>query len=238
MSGVLVLAGLLIAVPLSDNLPPETAAPPPQPLPSLEIRRGDGRTTIISDDTHALRAELVALTDSLRSGSLTVSGGRIAVSGVASAGGGFRSALAALRDGLPDDLELELDVFVVDETLDVGELCRKMFETLKNPTVEFRQSGSSLRTSAAGALDRFVSFAANCRDGAIVIIGHSDAMGDADYNQALSEQRARAVADYLVERGVDASRLLVEGRGASEPIADNDTIGGRARNRRIEFELR
>lgn len=237
MIGLLALAGVLIALPLSD-VPPGPASSPSQRTPSLELRRSNGRTTIIIDGPNALRTKLIALVDSLRSGALTVVDRKITVSGVARTGGGFRPALAALRGALSDDTELEVDVFVVDDTMDVGVLCRRMFEAVRNPTIEFRQSGSTLRTSAVGALDRIVSFAASCRGGDIVIIGHSDAMGDADYNQLLSEQRARAVADYLVRRGVDAARLIVEGRGASQPIADNDTIGGRAANRRIEFELR
>ena len=54
----------------------------------------------------------------------------------------------------------------------------------------------------------------------------------------MSQARAQAVADYLIANGVAADRLVVEGRGSSEPIADNDTRYGRSLNRRIEFGLR
>ena len=58
------------------------------------------------------------------------------------------------------------------------------------------------------------------------------------WNRQLSLQRARIVADHLIAQGVDPERLLVDGRGSAEPIADNATALGRERNRRIEFELR
>jgi len=71
------------------------------------------------------------------------------------------------------------------------------------------------------------------------VIGHADSTGRAEYNQSLSERRALAVADYLTGRGgVLRDRLYVEGRGSSQPIADNTTDAGRAKNRRVEIVLR
>ncbi|MCG8468877.1 MAG: OmpA family protein [Gemmatimonadetes bacterium] len=67
----------------------------------------------------------------------------------------------------------------------------------------------------------------------IAIEGHTDSAGDDDYNQALSERRARAVVDYLVEAGIDPSRVTAVGRGESEPVADNSTEAGRQQNRRV-----
>ncbi|MDH5305387.1 MAG: OmpA family protein, partial [Gammaproteobacteria bacterium] len=72
----------------------------------------------------------------------------------------------------------------------------------------------------------------------IAVIGHSDATGSADGNLQISRARAAAVAAALQLRGVARDRLIVEGRGATQPIASNDTVAGRERNRRIEFELR
>lgn len=70
------------------------------------------------------------------------------------------------------------------------------------------------------------------------IIGHTDNMGTAQYNQRLSENRADAVRTYLIENGIAPNRITTEGRGASQPIADNDTDAGRQRNRRVEFIIR
>ncbi len=71
----------------------------------------------------------------------------------------------------------------------------------------------------------------------VSIIGHTDSQGEADFNQELSEGRAQAVVDYLVERGIDKSRLRAEGKGESEPISSNDTAEGRQDNRRVEIKV-
>jgi outer membrane protein OmpA-like peptidoglycan-associated protein len=69
------------------------------------------------------------------------------------------------------------------------------------------------------------------------VIGHTDAIGSADYNQWLSERRAGSVADYIQEREEIPARLYVAGRGKSEPTASNATVEGRAANRRVEILL-
>lgn len=71
----------------------------------------------------------------------------------------------------------------------------------------------------------------------VQVTGHADSVGSDQYNQSLSERRARAVADALVQRGVGSTRIYVVGRGESQPIASNDTEEGRARNRRVEILL-
>lgn len=71
----------------------------------------------------------------------------------------------------------------------------------------------------------------------IEVAGHTDDTGEADFNLALSERRAKAVMDYLIQYGVDTSRLTYRGYGESEPVADNTTIEGRARNRRVELRV-
>jgi outer membrane protein OmpA-like peptidoglycan-associated protein len=68
------------------------------------------------------------------------------------------------------------------------------------------------------------------------VIGHTDNQGAHDANMKLSEGRAKAVVDFLVERGIKKTRLDYEGRGPDQPIASNSTAAGRAKNRRIEFQ--
>lgn len=68
-------------------------------------------------------------------------------------------------------------------------------------------------------------------------IGYTDSTGSAATNQALSDNRARAVTNYLAQHGVSPARLTAEGRGPSSPIADNSTAEGRAMNRRVELFL-
>ena len=71
----------------------------------------------------------------------------------------------------------------------------------------------------------------------IEISGHSDNVGSYAYNQKLSEQRAKAVVDYLVGLGIESTRLEYTGYASSQPVATNDTEEGRAKNRRVEFKI-
>jgi outer membrane protein OmpA-like peptidoglycan-associated protein len=71
----------------------------------------------------------------------------------------------------------------------------------------------------------------------IHVIGHTDSKANDDFNQSLSERRAAAVVDYLVNKGVERERLVSMGKGESEPIADNGTEKGRQKNRRVEFKI-
>ena len=71
----------------------------------------------------------------------------------------------------------------------------------------------------------------------VTIVGHTDNVGGESVNNRLSLERAASVREYLRTHGVDPSRIMVNGRGEAEPIASNDTVGGRAENRRVEIFL-
>jgi len=75
-------------------------------------------------------------------------------------------------------------------------------------------------------------------DSYIVVEGHTDNVGSADLNQKLSEQRAKAVMQYLIDRGIDEKRLQAVGYGLTKPVADNKTEEGRAKNRRVELVIK
>jgi outer membrane protein OmpA-like peptidoglycan-associated protein len=69
------------------------------------------------------------------------------------------------------------------------------------------------------------------------VIGHTDSVGSASYNQQLSQRRARSVAEYLASQQIMPERLLVAGRGESQPVASNSTPEGRSKNRRVEIQI-
>jgi outer membrane protein OmpA-like peptidoglycan-associated protein len=71
----------------------------------------------------------------------------------------------------------------------------------------------------------------------ILIVGHTDSTGTVPHNMDLSIKRARSVRSYLIAAGVDGSRLSTQGKGETEPIADNRTTAGRAQNRRVEIVI-
>jgi OmpA-OmpF porin, OOP family len=71
----------------------------------------------------------------------------------------------------------------------------------------------------------------------IIAIGHTDSIGSEAYNKKLSLRRSDAVKAYLVSKGIEANRIYTEGKGKSQPIADNKTKEGRAKNRRVEIEV-
>ncbi|OOF20880.1 outer membrane beta-barrel protein [Salinivibrio sp. IB872] len=93
---------------------------------------------------------------------------------------------------------------------------------------------ATLSPQAAASLQPLINRLLQHEEATATIIGHTDSKGPAAYNQKLSERRAQAVADVFVDAGIDAERLTVMGKGESTPIASNDTVDGRAKNRRVE----
>ena len=71
----------------------------------------------------------------------------------------------------------------------------------------------------------------------IIAVGHTDAVGADGYNQSLSVKRSEAVKAYLVSKGIEKNRVYTEGKGEKQPVADNKTTEGRAKNRRVEIEV-
>ncbi|MCX7203509.1 MAG: OmpA family protein [Burkholderiales bacterium] len=71
----------------------------------------------------------------------------------------------------------------------------------------------------------------------VIAVGHTDSVGSEAYNQKLSLRRAEAVKAYLVSKGIEANRVYTEGKGTKQPVADNKTAEGRAKNRRVEIEV-
>lgn len=96
---------------------------------------------------------------------------------------------------------------------------------------------STLKPAGKRKLDELASRIASMQLEVVVATGHTDWTGTDAYNQKLSERRARAVKNYLVEKGFPAGRIFTDGKGEKQPVATNKTREGRAANRRVEVEL-
>ena len=95
---------------------------------------------------------------------------------------------------------------------------------------------SVLKPAAQASLDSLAGKVKSLTLEEIVAVGHTDSIGTDAYNQKLSIRRAEAVKKYLVSQGIEAKRIYVEGKGESQPVADNKTAEGRAKNRRVQIE--
>lgn len=103
--------------------------------------------------------------------------------------------------------------------------------------ISFDTGRSNIKPNLQPILDQFAQGLGNQPNTEIRIIGHTDSTGSETINNPLSVNRAASARDYLVSRGVDSRRIQIDGRGEREPIADNNSEAGRARNRRIEIFL-
>ncbi|MCS7077699.1 MAG: OmpA family protein [Bacteroidia bacterium] len=103
--------------------------------------------------------------------------------------------------------------------------------------VYFKPSSWELLPSSYPELEKVYHYLRSIPSLSIQIQGHTDIGSTPDYNQRLSENRAKAVADWLIKKGIKAERISYKGFGNTKPIADNNTPEGRAKNRRIEFEV-
>lgn len=101
----------------------------------------------------------------------------------------------------------------------------------------FDFDSDKLRPEARTNLDNLAANLSSFGDSKLLLVGHTDSVGVASYNQALSERRALAVGNYLTGKGVPSARVSVTGRGETEPIQPNATEEGRRANRRVEVAV-
>lgn len=103
--------------------------------------------------------------------------------------------------------------------------------------ISFDTGRSDIKPNLRPILDQFAQGLGQQPSMEVRIVGHTDNTGSDAVNNPLSVNRAQSARDYLVSRGVSSSRIAIDGRGSREPIADNTTEAGRARNRRIDIFL-
>lgn len=105
-------------------------------------------------------------------------------------------------------------------------------------SILFATDSSTVSSAAARNLYAVAQNLQQYPNSRIEVIGHTDSTGSASYNQSLSQRRASAVSQLLVQGGVASGRISTRGMGESQPIASNDTSAGRAQNRRVEIIIR
>ncbi len=103
--------------------------------------------------------------------------------------------------------------------------------------VLFASGAASLNPNGDQHLAKLAAFLSKYMDRTALIVGYTDSVGGQDYNLGLSQRRADAVKFYLVQQGIDSSRLSASGQGMSSPVADNSSATGRQQNRRVEVVI-
>ncbi len=120
----------------------------------------------------------------------------------------------------------------------VPEVVEEVPEIIVLEGVNFHTNSSLLTEDSGLILDKVVETLRMHPNLTIEVAGYTDSDGEAEYNQWLSLRRANAVMSFLVDHGVDASNLSANGYGEDQPIADNETPEGKARNRRVELHIK
>jgi len=132
------------------------------------------------------------------------------------------------EDGVPDDLDQCPET---PEGATVNSVGCWAFEGV----VLFDFGRYDIKPEAYPLLNEVVTILKMNPETKVEIEGHTDNVGTAEYNQRLSEERAKVIMDYLVENGIDAERLSQKGYGVTQAVASNDTEEGRAKNRRVKL---
>ena len=123
---------------------------------------------------------------------------------------------------------VDVNVLVCDTVFDGQE---------RYDTAFFDFDKSVLKPEGKAKLDDVVSKLGSINLEVIIAVGHTDNIGTAEYNQALSMRRANAVKDYLVSKGVEKNRIYTEGKGEKQPVTGDKSSDGRSKNRRVEVEV-
>lgn len=149
-------------------------------------------------------------------------------------GGGTGAIIGNQMDKKAKELA-ELENAQVETVTDVNGL--KAIKVTLDNGILFDFNKSTLKKEAKAELDKFAQDMADMPLTNINVYGHTDNVGTEEANKKVSDQRARAVAAYLMKKGINKDRVLAEGLSYDFPVADNSTAEGRAQNRRVEIYI-
>ncbi|HHO68620.1 MAG TPA: OmpA family protein [Gammaproteobacteria bacterium] len=167
-----------------------------------------------------------------------ISGGKKGAIAGAVAGAVAGGALGNYMDQQQREFEAALAEEQRRNELEISRLQDESLKIEVSNEVSFDFDSASLKPAFLPTLDKVAAILQRYPRTTVTIIGHTDNIGPEAYNQQLSERRARSVADYLADRGVDPARLRIVGRGETQPRASNATAAGRQLNRRVEILIR
>lgn len=198
---------------------------------------------VTDSDTRLLAVLLPPLLDGTEGGELSLVDGTVTLTGEALDPVEADELAAAIGAAVAGGLTVDdrTTVRVLPEAVQIVALqeeIEQIFDlarSIDGQSPNFAVSLDGLSSGATATLDRVVVAMRRYPLPHADIIGHTDSIGSEEANQALSDERAQAVLEYLVGGGVGEARLTAVGRGESEPIADNGDETGRAENRRVDF---
>ena len=165
-----------------------------------------------------------------------------ATGGKAGTGAAIGGVLGAVAGNLwskrQEDRRIAMEQATQGTGVDVSRTADNQLKVNIPSDVSFDTGSATIKPQMRAVLDPFAASLKDDPKAQLTIVGHTDSTGSDAMNNPLSVQRAQSVRDYLSSRGVVATRVLTEGRGEREPVSDNTTDAGRAKNRRVEILLR
>ena len=151
-------------------------------------------------------------------------------------GGGLAGgAVGAYMDRQKKDLEKNLAQEIKVHQARVDEMPNNVLRVTMTGDTSFNTNSIDIKPGFHSTLDKIADVVVRYGKTTLTVAGHTDDVGSAQYNQGLSERRARAVAQYFESKKVNPVRLAIVGKGESMPITSNATESGRAENRRVEI---
>ncbi|MEM6511406.1 MAG: OmpA family protein [Pseudomonadota bacterium] len=190
------------------------------------------RHVLLPDHWREASALLVSLLAGLHSGDAAMTRDEISLRGTLTTREEFRRLVAQLRDSVPPETSILVDTWDAPHAA-----CDTLLGALLDGSFRLRAGQVDVSGEHFPRLNRIADALQRCREVRLRVSGHTDNSGDADDNARLSEQRARAYTEYLQQQGVEAERLVWEGRGSAEPVGNNRSAAGRNRNRRVAIEI-